>query len=158
MAEDAKVSQVSELTAFASKMQSFLENVSSNSTTLNNLMVQKLDSLRKKLKRAEQIEAEAIAEYNECFNTLAYLSNSDYEGRNALKAKLSKLEIKRDKAKMLRSEVASLVLTAQATTSCIIEATKKFQNKTKDNVDKGQKVIKKSVGQLEQYNENKKRI
>ena len=43
MAEDAKVSQVSELTAYAGKMQGFMESVSGNSTALINMMVQKLD-------------------------------------------------------------------------------------------------------------------
>lgn len=77
MAEDAKVSQVSELTAYASKMQGFMESVSSNCTALNNLMVQKLDGLRKKLKKAEEMEAEAMAEYNALIDAMAKTANDD---------------------------------------------------------------------------------
>ena len=40
----------------------------------------------------------------------------------------------------------------------IIDGTKKFQNKVKTNVDKGKQVIKKSVAQLDQYKETKKKI
>ena len=36
--------------------------------------------------------------------------------------------------------------------------TQLFQNKVKDNVDKGQRVIKKAVAHLDQYNETKKKI
>ena len=39
-----------------------------------------------------------------------------------------------------------------------IDGTKLFQNKTKENVDKGRQFLKKSVAQLEQYNETKKKI
>ena len=92
MAEDAKVSQVSELTAYAGKMQGFMESVSGNSTALINTMVQKLDGLRKKLKKAEQMEAEAVAEYNALIKAMA--SATDERERRALMAKKSELENK----------------------------------------------------------------
>lgn len=158
MAEDAKVSQVSELTAYASKMQGFMESVSSNCTALNNLMVQKLDGLRKKLKKAEEMEAEAMAEYNALIDALAKTANDDVQGRRALLAKKSYLENRKNKAKMMREHVAAQVNVAQGATGAIIDGTKLFQNKTKENVDKGRQVIKKSVAQLEQYNETKKKI
>lgn len=158
MAEDAKVSQVSELTAYASKMQGFMESVSSNCTALNNLMVQKLDGLRKKLKKAEEMEAEAMAEYNALIDALAKTANDDVQGRRALLAKKSYLENRKNKAKMMREHVAAQVNVAQGATGAIIDGTKLFQNKTKENVDKGTQVIKKSVAQLEQYNETKKKI
>ena len=158
MAEDAKVSQVSELTAFAGKMQGFMESVSGNCTALNNLMVQKLDSLRKKLKKAEEMEAEAVAEYNALLDAMAKTANDDVQGRRALLAKKSYLENRKNKAMKMREYVSSQVNVAQGATGAIIDATKLFQNKVKDNVDKGQRVIKKSVGQLEQYNETKKKI
>ena len=158
MAEDAKVSQVSELTAYASKMQGFMESVSSNCTALNNLMVQKLDGLRKKLKKAEEMEAEAMAEYNALIDALAKTANDDVQGRRALLAKKSYLENRKNKAKMMREHVATQVNVAQGATGAIIDGTKLFQNKTKENVDKGTQVIKKSVAQLEQYNETKKKI
>lgn len=158
MAEDAKVSQVSELTAYASKMQGFMESVSSNCTALNNLMVQKLDGLRKKLKKAEEMEAEAMAEYNALIDAMAKTANDDVKGRRALLAQKSYLENKKNKAKMMREHVAAQVNVAQGATGAIIDGTKLFQNKTKENVDKGTQVIKKSVAQLEQYNEAKKKI
>lgn len=158
MAEDAKVSQVSELTAYASKMQGFMESVSSNCTALNNLMVQKLDGLRKKLKKAEEMEAEAMAEYNALIDAMAKTANDDVKGRRALLAQKSYLENKKNKAKMMREHVAAQVNVAQGATGAIIDGTKLFQNKTKENVDKGTQVIKKSVAQLELYNEAKKKI
>ena len=158
MAVDAKVSQIDELTAYAGKMQSFMESVSGNCTALSNLMVQKLDGLRKKLKKAEQLEAEAVAEYNELIKAMAYTANDDVEGRRALLAKKSYLENKKNKAKLMRERVSMQVVVAQGATIAIIDGTKAFQNKVKDNVDKGRQVIKKSVGQLDQYNDMKKKI
>lgn len=158
MAEDAKVSQVSELTAYAGKMQGFMESVSGNCTALNNLMVQKLDSLRKKLKKAEQMEAEAVAEYNALIAAMAKTANDDVQGRRALLAKKSYLENRKNKAKRMREIVASQVNMAQGSTIAIIDGTKAFQNKVKNNVDKGRQVIKKSVEQLEQYNETKNKV
>ena len=158
MAEDAKVSQVSELTAYAGKMQGFMESVSGNSTSLINTMVQKLDGLRKKLKKAEQMEAEAVAEYNALIDAMARTANDDVQGIRALLAKKGYLENRKNKAKMMREHVAAQVNVAQGATGAIIDGTKLFQNKTKENVDKGRQVLKKSVAQLEQYNETKKKI
>lgn len=158
MAEDAKVSQVSELTAYAGKMQGFMESVSGNCTALNNLMVQKLDGLRKKLKKAEEMEAEAVAEYNALIDAMAKTANDDVEGRRALLAKKSYLENRKNKAKMMRENVSMQVTVAQGVTIAIMDATKAFQSKVKDNVDKGRQLIKKSVGQLDQYNEMKKKL
>ena len=158
MAEDAKVSQVSELTAYAGKMQGFMESVSGNSTALINTMVQKLDGLRKKLKKVEQMEAEAVAEYNALIDAMAKTANDDVEGRRAFLAKKSFLENRKNKAKRMREIVAQQVNVAQGATVAIIDGTKTFQNKVKGNVDKGRQVIKKSVAQLNQYNESKKKI
>ena len=156
MAEDAKVSQVSELTAYARKMQGLMESVSGNSTALINTMVQKLDGLRKKLRKAEQMEAEAVAEYNALIKAMA--SATDEGERRGLMAKKSELENKKNKAKRMREIVAQQVTVAQGATIAIIDGTKMFQNKVKGNVDKGRQVIKKSVAQLNQYNEAKKKI
>ena len=158
MAEDAKVSQVSELTAYAGKMQGFMESVSGNSTALINTMVQKLDGLRKKLKKAEQMEAEAVAEYNALIDAMARTANDDVQGRRALLAQKSYLENKKNKAKRMREIVAAQVTNAQGATIAIIDGTKAFQNKVRGNVDKGRQVLKKSVAQLDQYNETKKNI
>lgn len=158
MAVDAKVSQIDELTAYAGKMQGFMESVSGNCTALNNLMVQKLDGLRKKLKKAEQMEAEAVAEYNALIDAMAKTANDDVQGRRALLAKKSYLENRKNKAKRMREIVASQVNMAQGATIAIIDGTKSFQNKVRNNVDKGRQVIKKSVGQLEQYNETKNKV
>ena len=156
MAVDAKVSQIDELTAYASKMQGFMESVSGNCTALSNLMVQKLDGLRKKLKKAEQMEAEAVAEYNALIAAMA--KTRDTQERQALMAKKSEVENKKNKAKRMREIVVQQVTVAQGATVAIIDGTKAFQNKVKNNVDKGRQVIKKSVVQLNQYNESKKKI
>ena len=156
MAVDAKVSQIDELTAYAGKMQGFMDSVSGNCTALSNLMVQKLDGLRKKLKKAEQMEAEAVAEYNALIAAMA--KARDTQERQALMAKKSEVENRKNKAKRMREIVAQQVTVAQGATVAIIDGTKAFQNKVKDNVDKGRQVIKKSVVQLNQYNESKKKI
>lgn len=158
MAVDAKLSQIDELTAYAGKIQGFMESVSGNCTALSNLMVQKLDGLRKKLKKAEQMEAEAVAEYNALIDAMAKTANDDVEGRRALLAKKSYLENRKNKAKMMREKVAMQVQIAQNATMTIIDSTKTFQNKLKNKVDKGQQVLKKSVAQLSQYNETKSKI
>ena len=158
MAEDAKVSQIGELTAYAGKMQSFMESVSGNCTALSNLMVQKLDGLRKKLKKAEQMEAEAVSEYNELLKAMAMTANNDVEGRRALLAKMAYVENRKNKARLRRSHVAQQVVVAQSATGVILDSTKVFQNKVRENVDKGRQVIKKSVGQLEQYQDAKKKL
>lgn len=158
MAQDAKVSQVSELTAYAGKMQGFMESVSRNCTALNNLIVQKLDGLRRKLKKAEQMETEAVAEYNALIDAMAKTANDDVQGRRALLAKKGYLENRKNKAKMMREHVAAQVNVAQGATNAIIDATKSFQNKVKGNVDRGRQLLKKSVAQLDQYNETKKKI
>ena len=51
----------------------------------------------------------------------------------------------------MRERVATQVNVAQGATWSIIEGTKKFQNNTKNNTQQGQKLLKKSVTQLEQY-------
>ena len=58
----------------------------------------------------------------------------------------------------MREIVAQQVTVAQGATIAIIDGTKMFQNKVKTNVDKGRQVIKKSVTQLNQYKEAKKKI
>ena len=156
MAEDAKVSQVSELTAYAGKMQGFMESVSGNSTALINTMVQKLDGLRKKLKKAEQMEAEAVAEYHSLIKAMA--SATDEKEKRALMAQKSELENKKNKAKRMYETVRLQVTVAQGATIAIIDGTKVFQNKMKTNVDKGKQVIKKSVTQLDQYKETKRKV
>ena len=67
-------------------------------------------------------------------------------------------EGQKNKAKRMREIVAQQVTVAQGATIAIIDGTKMFQNKVKGNVDKGRQVIKKSVAQLTQYNETKKKI
>ena len=119
-------------------------------------MVQKLDGLRKKLKKAEQMEAEAVAEYNALIKAMA--SASDEREKRALMVKKSELENKKNKAKRMREIVAQQVTVAQGATIAIIDGTKLFQNKVKTNVDKGKQVIKKSVAQLEQYKETKRKV
>ena len=58
----------------------------------------------------------------------------------------------------MRETVAIKVVEAQGATIAIIDGTKSFQNKVRNNVDKGRLVLKKSVAQLTQYNETKKKI
>ena len=99
-----------------------------------------------------------MAEYFALLDTLAKTDNDDVQGRRALLAKKSYVENKKNKAQMMREHVSMQVTVAQGATGAIIDATKQFQNKVKGNVDKGCRVIKKSVAQLDQYNETKKKI
>ena len=102
------------------------------------------------------MEAEAVAEYNAFIAAMA--SARESHERQALIAKKSEIENKKNKAKRMREIVAQQVTIAQGATVAIIDGTKAFQNKTKNNVDKGRQVIKKSVAQLNQYNESKKKL
>lgn len=157
MAEDANVSQVDELRAFAGKIHGFMESTSDNCTALCNIMVQKLDGLRKKLKKAEEMEHEALAEYNALLSDIAMASN-DYQRRIALLAKKSYIENRKLKAQRMRDIIARQVVVAQGAAMAIIDGTKVFQNRLNQNVHNGQRFIKKSVGQLEQYFEANKKI
>lgn len=158
MAEDAKVSQVSVLASYAGSMMGFMESVSENCTAMNNLMVQKLDGLRKKLEYAEKIEEEVIADYNRIYNEYSMTDVNDMQRKRMLLTKVEKLRDRKKEVIKLREDIATQVSIAHYATIGIIDETKLFQRYVKDHVDKGVKVLKKSVAQLEQYNETKKKI
>ena len=72
MANDAKIQRVEELVAYSKHLGSFTESMAKNFAMFNNVMMQKLEVLRKKKRKAEEIEAEAIREYTAVFNEYAY--------------------------------------------------------------------------------------
>ena len=158
MAVDAKVSQVSELTAYAGKMSEFMESVNSNCTALNNILVQKLDALKKTLEKAERLEAEAVGDFHKLIDAMSKTANNDVEGRRALLAQKQRIEQRRDHAKLMCAEVKLRFVTARGTVLYITDLTKQFQKKLQQNVYMGRQVIKKSVAQLEQYNDTKNKI
>ena len=100
--------------------------------------------------------AAVVAEYNALIKAMA--SATDERERRALMAQKSELENKKNKAKRMHEIVRQQVAVAQGATVAIIDGTKLFQNKVKTNVDKGRQVIKKSVAQLEQYKETKRKV
>ena len=65
MAADAKIQRVEELAAYSNHLGGFIESMSKNFTSFNNVMMQKLEVLRQKLRKVEEMEAEAIAEWKQ---------------------------------------------------------------------------------------------
>jgi hypothetical protein len=83
---------------------------------------------------------------------------NDMQRKRMLLTKVEKLRDRKKEVTRLREDIAMQVTVAQSATKVIIDDTKLFQRYVKDHVDKGIKVLKKSVAQLEQYNETKKKI
>lgn len=158
MAADAKIQRVEELAAYSNHLGGFIESMSKNFTSFNNVMMQKLEVLRRKLRQAEEMEAEAIAEWKQKENELAYCSSEEVEQRRKLLAELKDAEHKKGAAQRMKSEISTLYNVAVGEVRCMHDNTQLIQNKLRDNIAKGRQFLKNASVQLEQYKDNVKKI
>ena len=158
MAADANIKQVDDLVAYVKQMNGFVDSVSRNCTSLQNIMVQKLDALRKKLKQAMEMEAQAIAEYQALLQALAYCPADNVGERQRLLAQKSIVENRKLAAVRMRDQVANNVNIAQGATFAIIDLTSSFQDKTRQNMDKGANFVKRARMELQDYSERIKQV
>lgn len=158
MAADANIKQVEDLVAYVKQMNGFVDSVSRNCTSLQNLMVQKLDALRKKLKQAMEMEAQAVAEYQALLQALAYCPADNVEERRRLLAQKSFLENRKLAAVRMRDQVSQNVNIAQGATYVMIDLTSSFKEKTRLNMEKGMDFVKRARMQLQNYNERNNQL
>jgi len=158
MAADANIKQVEDLVAYVKQMNGFVDSVSRNCTSLQNLMVQKLDALRKKLKQAMEMEAQAVAEYQALLQALAYCPADNVEERQRLLAQKSFLENRKLAAVRMREQVLQNVNIAQGATYLMIDLTSSFKEKTRLNMEKGMDFVKRARMQLQNYNERNNQL
>lgn len=158
MANDAKIQQVEELAAYSKQLGNFTESMAKNFATFNNVMMQKLEVLRKKRNKAEEIEAEAIREYTEAFKEYSYCPEEDREERKSLRVKLRKAEQKKLAAQRMKNVVKSQYGVAQGMVRAMLDDSKMFQNKLSNNITNGRNFLSKASVQLEQYKENAKKV
>ena len=158
MAADAKIQRVEELAAYSNHLGGFIESMSKNFTSFNNVMMQKLEVLRQKLRKVEEMEAEAIAEWKQIENELAYCSSEDVEERRKLLVKLKEAEHKKGAAQLMKSEVFSQYVVAQGAVRCMLDNTQIIQKKLRDDIAKGRQLLKNASIQLEQYKDNSKKV
>lgn len=158
MAADAKIQRVEELAAYSNHLGSFIESMSKNFTSFNNVMMQKLEVLRQKLRKVEEREAEAIAECTQCEKDFAYCSSGDVEERRRLKIKLDEAIHKRLDAQQMKSEVFSQYNVAQGAVRCMLDNTQMIQKKLREDIVKGRQLLKNASVQLEQYKDNSKNV
>lgn len=158
MAEDARIRKIEELLAYSNHLGSFIQSMSMNFNSFNNVLMQKLQSLRQKEKEAIEIEAEAIAEWRELFRQYASCTSREVEKKSLLLKELSKAEQKRNAAQRLCTIVKQQVIVAKGAVQCMNDNTQTIQNKLRNNIDKGQHILKNAVMQLEKYKENSNKI
>lgn len=156
MANDAKIQRVEELVAYSKHLGNFTESMAKNFAMFNNVMMQKLEVLRKKRHKAEEIEAEAIREYTAAFNKFAYCPEENREERRILRAKLREAEQKKLAAQRMKGIIRSQYGVAQGMVRTMLDNAKMFQNKLADNIANGRTFLSKASAQLEQYKENAK--
>lgn len=158
MAADAKIQRVEELAAYSNHLGGFIESMSKNFISFNNVMMQKLEVLRKKVRKAEDLYAEAIAECTQCEREMAYCSSEDVEERRRLKIKLDEAIHKRLDAQQLKSLVGSQYNVAQGAVRCMLDNTQMIQKKLREDIAKGRQLLKNASVQLEQYKDNSKKV
>lgn len=158
MAADAKIQRVEELAAYSNHLGGFIESMSKNFTSFNNVMMQKLEVLRQKLRKAQEMETEAIGEWKQLESALAYCSSEDVEQRRELMARLSQAEHKKNAAQQMKSEVSSQYNVAQGAVRCMLDTTQAVQKKLRDDISKGRQFLKNTSAQLEQYKDNSRKV
>ncbi|MBR3758337.1 MAG: hypothetical protein IKK62_07920 [Bacteroidaceae bacterium] len=158
MAADAKVQKVEELAAYSNHLGGFIESMSKNFISFNNVMMQKLEELRKKLRKAEEMCAEATTECSQCERDLAYCSSDNNEVKRNLKIRLDYAINKRLDAQQMRSLVSSQYNVAQGVLRCMLDDTQVIQKKLRDDIAKGRQLLKNASIQLEQYKDNSKNV
>lgn len=158
MAADAKIQRIDELAAYSNHLGGFIESMSKNFTSFNNVMMQKLEVLRQKLRKAQDMEAEAIGEWSQLESALAYCSSEDVELRRELLVRLKQAEHKKNAAQRMKSEVSLQYVVAQGAVRCMLDATQAVQKKLRDDISKGRQFLKNTSAQLEQYKDNSRKV
>lgn len=158
MAADAKIQRVEELAAYSNHLGGFIESMSKNFVSFNNVMMQKLEQLRIKVRKAEELEAEAKAECVECEREMAYCSSEDVERRRELAMELREATRKRLAAQEMRSTVSSQYNVAQGAVRCMLDNTQMVQKNLREDIAKGRQLLKNASVQLEQYKDNSKKV
>ena len=153
MANDANLQRVEELTAYSGHLGKFLESMQHNFIAFNNVMAQKVEVLRQKKRKAEELEAQALQEYHQCFQDYAN-HVEDKEQRHERLSALKEAEHKKMAAQRMRSEVTQHYNMAQAMVRNMQENSKTFQNRLDNQVDQGRRFLKKAAAPLEQYKGN----
>ena len=156
MENDAKVQRVEELVVYSKHLGNFTESMAKNFTMFNNVMMQKLEVLRKKKRKAEEIEAEAIREYTVAFNEFAYCPVENRQERRELHIKLRKAGQKKLAAQRMKGIIKSQYDVAHGMVRTMSDKAQMFQNKLADNIANGRTFLRKVSAQLEQYKENAK--
>lgn len=154
---DAKIQRIEELSAYSRYLSNFSMSMSKNFTSLNDVMMQKLEQLRHKVKEAEEIELEARREHNKCFHDLAACPSSEIEEKKRLLLLINELEHKKRDAQRLCSVVKEQYNVARGAVLCMLDNTKSMQVHIQNNIDKGQRILKNASVQLEQYKDNSKK-
>lgn len=158
MAVDAKIQKVEELIAYSKHLGSFIESMSENCASFNNVMMQKLQVLRQKEKEAIEIEMKATTEWRSIYHQFVSCSSEEYEQKSELALKLTRAERKKNAAQRLCHIVKQEVGVARGAVMCMHENTQMVQKNLKNNIDKGRYILKNASLQLEQYKENSKKL
>lgn len=158
MANDASITRVEELARMAKFFQDFSLAMSKNGTSLVNVMMQKLEEMRKKKKRAEALMMQADKEYYSILNEFASTPSEDYERQSQLRLQVQEAKHKLDDARKMCETVSLNVNVAQGMVRCMVDNTKVFQNKLASSVEEGVNLLRKSAMELQQYNDAKHSI
>ena len=158
MATDAKIQRVEELAAYSNHLGNFIESMSKNFTSFNNVMMQKLQVLRQKEKEAMEIETEATTEWKELFREFVSCPSEDARRKADLANKLTRAERKKIAAQRLCSIVKREVGVAKGVARCMLDDSYTIHNKLRNNISKGRNFLKNASVQLEQYKDNSNKI
>lgn len=159
MAADVSVKKVDEIKAYSSFLLKFVESQTRNCNAMSDLMAQKLQELISQQRRAQSIQRhceEELQEFQNYYSSVA--GRNDTYNLRELQDKMHELQNRKQQADNCCREIDSQINVARNAIMTIIDRTKEFQNKVRDNVDKGRHFLKNSVTQLEQYSEQKKKV
>lgn len=154
MANDANVQRVDELAEYSRYLYGFIESMTNNFSSFNNVMMQKLEQLSIKLKQAIEIESEAIRECTKCEKDYAYCPSSDVEGRRRLMVLFEDAQHKKMAACRMKSIVQNEYGVAESAVRCMLDSTKIVQNKLQNDIDRGRQFLKKAAIHLKGYKDN----
>lgn len=158
MAADAKIQRVEELVAYSRHLGNFIESMSKNFTSFNNVMMQKLQTLRQKEKEAIELEAKATVEWRDIYRQFVSCPSSEADEKSDLAIRLTEAERKKNAAQRMCSIVRQQVGVAKGAVCCMNDNTQTVQKKLRENIDKGVNVLKNASIQLGQYKDYSKKL
>ena len=153
MAADASVKRTDEIRVFSSYLQSFCDSFDKNGTALTNLMVQKIEPLKKAQKQAEEIVKQLEKRALEAENALA--AHPMGEEYPIYYRAFHELHEKVVTGHRLLGDMKSKINIAQHSIRCIVEDTKKMQTETKQIISDGRTFLGNAYNQLKQYQEQR---